>query len=82
MTQLVKPHRLDGYVPRTRVHVRIDDRTVARLDDVAKALGVSRAHLCDLVLTIAVEEGGPWLRKCVNRRVAIALQLRSAKWTS
>lgn len=75
----VRPHRKDGYRHRSRVHLRVDAATVGRLDVLADSLSLSRSHLCDLVLAIAVEEGGSWLRKCINRRVAIALQLRVAK---
>jgi hypothetical protein len=77
---MIAPHRKDGYRPRRRVHVRIDDGVVGKLDLLASSLSLSRAHLCDLVLGIAVDEGGPWLHDCISRRVRRALELRRANW--
>lgn len=73
---MVRPHRKDGYRFRRRVHVRVDEATVGTLDEMAEALSLSRAHLCDLILGIAVDEGGSWLVECIGRRVKAALQRR------
>jgi hypothetical protein len=77
---MIAPHRKDGYRPRSRVHVRIDDVVVNKIDVLATSLCLSRAHLCDLVLGIAVEEGGPWLHDCISRRVRRSLELRRSMW--
>ena len=76
----IRPHRKDGYVPRTRVQVRIDDASLARLDALAESLSLSRAHLADLILNIAAEEGSDWLRGCLLDRITKALQLRRSKF--
>jgi hypothetical protein len=73
---MVRPHRKDGYRYRRRVHVRVDEVTVGTLDELASALSLSRAHLCDLILGIAVDEGGTWLNACIARRVKAALDRR------
>ena len=73
---MVRPHRKDGYVHRRRVHIRIDEKNILALDDLACTLGLSRAHLCDLILAIAVNEGGKWLADRITSRVNRALRLR------
>lgn len=77
---MVRPHRKDGYRFRRRVHVRVADETVVVLDELALALRLSRAHLCDLILGIAVDEGGAWLNECIGRRVKHALRKRREKY--
>lgn len=77
---MVKPHRKDGYVHRSRVHIRVDDSIIGTLDDLASSLSLSRAHLCDLILGIAVDEGGDWLTGCIDRRVREALRRRRERW--
>lgn len=72
----IRPYRKDGYVTRRRVHVRMDEKIVQALDELACTLCLSRSHLCDLILGIAVEEGGEWLRDCISRRVKQALRRR------
>ena len=69
----IRPHRKDGYVDRTRVHLRVDDRIVVGLDQLAAGLGLSRAHVCDLVLRIAVEDGGRWLSTQLRKRITRSL---------
>lgn len=76
----IRPHRKDRFVFRSRVQVRVDDSIVDRIDLVAKSLHLSRAHFCDLVLAIAVEEGGPWLRAAITRRLEKAFEKRQAEW--
>lgn len=78
---MVKPHRKDGYRHRSRVHIRVDDSIIGTLDDLASELSLSRAHLCDLILGIAVDEGGEWLTACINRRVRAALKRRRESWS-
>jgi hypothetical protein len=74
----VKPHRKDGYRHRGRVHLRIDEQTLVGLDDLAEALGLSRSHVCDVILAIAVDDGGTWLQDSIGRRVRSALAKRRA----
>lgn len=76
----IKPHRKDGYRPRTRIQIRVDDRSLARLDALAEALSLSRAHLADLILNIAAEDGSEWLRNRISDRVSKALELRRLRW--
>jgi hypothetical protein len=78
--EFVRPHRKDGYVDRTRIHLRVDDRIVVGLDQMAAGLGLSRSHVCDLVLRIAVEDGGSWL--CGEIRKRIKKSLAPAKISS
>ncbi len=51
----------------------MDESLVDAMDELARALSLSRSHLCDLILGIAVEEGGEWLRSAINKRVKQAL---------
>jgi len=76
---MIRPYRKDGYVHRRRIHVRMDERLVDRMDTLAKSLCLSRAHLCDLILGIAVEEGGDWLACKINSRVEQALECKKAR---
>ena len=76
----MKPHRKDGYVPRQRVHVRMDQRIVTSLDGLADSLSLSRAHLCDLILGIAVEEGRTTFADYVRRRVMRDNAKRRQQW--
>lgn len=80
MSRKKKYHRKDGYVPRTRVQLRIDDETIELLDDIAEALLISRAHFCDLILAIAVDEGGDWLVECIRHRLSKALATKKRKY--
>ena len=77
---MIRPHRKDGYVPRRRVHIRMDESIVGAIDELASTLCLSRSHVCDLILGIAVEEGGDWLCRCINRRVKRALRDRRSQW--
>lgn len=79
--QAVRPHRRDGYKPRVRIHIRVDEETTQRIDALAEALCLSRAYLCDLILGIAVDEGGAWLQRKIARRVQRALEHRLLKFT-
>lgn len=79
---MTRPYRKDGYVHRRRVHVRMDETIVDRMDELAASLCLSRSHLCDLILSIAVEEGSTWLQQCINQRVEQALQRRRDQWGS
>lgn len=76
----IRPHRKDGYRPRSRVHVRVDDETLAGIDRLADALRLSRAHVCDVILAIAVEDEPGWLRQRISQRVREALQAHRARW--
>ena len=76
-----RPYRMDGYRPRKRVNIRLEQSTCEALDELARSLALSRAYACDLILGIAVEEGGTWLRNCINRRVKQALdEKRAREW--
>jgi hypothetical protein len=78
----IRPYRRDGYRSRRRIHIRVDDAAIGRFDALAYALGLSRAYLCDLILGIAVDEGGEWLRRAITGRVERALELRKLKYGS
>lgn len=75
----IRPHRKDGYRPRGRVHLRIDERTLEKLDAMAQSLGLSRAHMCDVILGIAVEGDASWLRSNIDRRVREALHAKRVR---
>lgn len=77
---MVRPYRKDGYRQRRRVHVRMDETIVEALDDLAGSLSLSRAYVCDLILCIAVTEGGEWLTKAIHRRVANSMAKRLSQW--
>jgi len=70
---MIQPHRTDGYRPRSRVQLRIDDEVIASLDKLAESLKISRSHIVDVIMAIAVEEGGDWLVECIRHRLADAL---------
>jgi hypothetical protein len=77
---MTRAYRKDGYVPRQRVHVRMDHRMVASLDELAASLSLSRAHLCDLILGVAVEEGRSCFADLVRRRVMRDYAKRRKLW--
>ena len=69
----MKPHRKDGYRHRTKLNVRVDDEVIQRVDELAAALSLSRAYCLDLLLGIAMEEGGEWLPDAIRRRASEVL---------
>ena len=76
----LRPHRKDGYRPRTRIQIRVDDQALAKLDGLAESLCLSRAHLADLILNIAADDGSEWLRAKLLERITAALELRRLDW--
>ena len=70
---MTRPYCKAGYRTRRRVHLRVDDSIIDALDDLAGSLSLSRAYLCDLILGIAVDEGGDWLKKAISKRVSDSL---------
>jgi len=58
----------------------MDETIVEALDDLAGSLSLSRAYVCDLILGIAIDEGGNWLKRAINRRVEEALKRRRERW--
>lgn len=75
----VRPYRKGGYEPRRRIHLRINEKKVEVIDDLAAKLILSRAYFVELVLDIAIEQGD-WLKKAIAKRVEDRLAAYRARW--
>lgn len=76
----MKPHRKDPYEPRIAIKIRCTRLTVEALDAFAEELKASRAHICDLILDVAMGEECEAFCKAVNDRMAAAHKRREARW--
>jgi len=65
----IRPHRKGPYVHRTRVYIRVDSRVLEKLDHFAGSLKISRAHLCDVALDVAMGVGRA--AEGVRRQIAL-----------
>lgn len=77
---MTRAYRKDGYRPRQRLHIRMDQSIVESIDDLAAQLQISRAHLCDLILCVAVDEGRKSFADLVRQRVLRDYAKRRAQW--
>ena len=77
----MQPRRRDLYKSRVRVHVRMDPESYEQLQEFASSFHMSVSHFMDLLATIAMDEGGEWLRECLDKRVEEGLvRVRAKYW--